>query len=220
MTIHGFNKFTLVDYPGLLAATIFLGGCNFRCPFCHNKGLVLSPGKEPVIPTKEVMDYLKERSGKIEGVCITGGEATLSPDLEDFIKSIRDLGYKIKLDTNGYNPKIIKDLYNKGLIDYIAMDIKASKENYSMACGLDRPDMSRIQESIDFIMNNVSDYEFRTTLCKELHSQDEVKKIRQWLKGCKLHRLQSYRESEGVINPIFTGFSDDELEELDKIHAD
>ena len=220
MTIHGFNKFTLVDYPGLLGATIFLGGCNFRCPFCHNKGLVLTPNDEPVIPEEEVLAYLKERVGKVEGVCITGGEATLQPELETFIRKIRDLGYKIKLDSNGYRPDVLKDLYNKGLIDYVAMDIKATKENYPKACGIENVDLSKIQESIDFIMNNVGDYEFRTTLCKELHSPEDVKEIRNWLKGCKLHRLQSYRETEGVINPIFTGYSDEELEELNKIQAD
>ena len=158
MTIHGFNKFTLVDYPGLLGATIFLGGCNFRCPFCHNKGLVLTPNDEPVIPEEEVLAYLKERVGKVEGVCITGGEATLQPELETFIRKIRDLGYKIKLDSNGYRPDVLKDLYNKGLIDYVAMDIKATKEKYPKACGIENVDLSKIQESIDFIMNNVDDY--------------------------------------------------------------
>ena len=138
MKIHGFNKTTLLDYPEHLAATIFTGGCNFRCPFCHNGGLVLDPDSQPVIPEKEVLKFLQKRRGILEGVCITGGEPTLQPDLEDFIGKIKEMGYLVKLDTNGSRPEVLKSLLEKGLLDYVAMDIKASRENYAWAAGMNR----------------------------------------------------------------------------------
>ncbi len=211
MQIHGFNKTTLLDYPKHLASTIFLGNCNFRCPFCHNKGLVLFPDTQPNIPMELVFDYLKKRKNVIEGVCITGGEPTLSPGLFDFIAQIKNLGYLVKLDTNGYRPDVIKELLSHNMLDYIAMDIKASPENYHRLTGLSQIDINKINESIHIIMNSSIDYEFRTTLVKELHSIDDFESIGKWIRGCSSYYLQAYRESEEVINPIFTSFSIDEL---------
>lgn len=136
MKIHGFNKTTLLDYPEHLAATIFTGGCNFRCPFCHNGGLVLDPDSQPAMPEEEVLKFLQKRRGILQGVCITGGEPTLQPDLEDFIRKVKEMGYLVKLDTNGSRPKVLESLLEKGLLDYVAMDIKASRENYGRAAGV------------------------------------------------------------------------------------
>ena len=136
MKIHGFNKTTLLDYPEHLAATIFTGGCNFRCPFCHNGGLVLDPDSQPAISEEEVLKFLQKRRGILQGVCITGGEPTLQPDLENFVRKIKEMGYLVKLDTNGSRPEVLKSLLEKGLLDYVAMDIKASEENYARAAGV------------------------------------------------------------------------------------
>lgn len=138
MRIHGLQKTTLLDYPGHVAATLFTGGCNFHCPFCHNGDLVLNPGGQPEIPMEEIMAFLKKRQGILDGVCITGGEPTLQPDLEEFIGKVRELGYLIKLDTNGYRPQVLERLLEKDLLDYVAMDIKASKANYASTVGMDR----------------------------------------------------------------------------------
>lgn len=199
MQIHGLNKLTLLDYPGHMAATIFLGHCQFRCPFCQNGGLVLSPEKEEIIPTEEVLSFLKKRSAMLEGVCITGGEPTLEPELEEFIRSIRDLGLKIKLDTNGYRPEVLKDLVNKGLIDYVAMDIKSSLPGYEKAAGKPGMHLEKIQESVEFLMQGNIPYEFRTTIVDELHSEKEIREIGEWIKGCLAYYLQVYQDSEFVL---------------------
>lgn len=209
--IHGLNKTTLLDYPGRLASTIFLGSCNFRCPFCHNKGLVLCPSMEPVIPTPLVYDHLVKRRNVLEGVCITGGEPTLTKDLVYFIKEIKKLGLLVKLDTNGYKPDVIETLLNDKLINYIAMDIKSSPQNYASLTGLEEIDMHKINTSVNIILRSNIPYEFRTTLVKELHTLDDIDKIGQWVKGCHNFYLQNYRENENVINPIYSGFQKEEL---------
>jgi pyruvate formate lyase activating enzyme len=147
MQIHGFNKTTLLDYPRHLAATVFLGGCNMRCPFCHNSSLVLHPESVPVIPEEDILSYLLKRKNILEGVCITGGEPTLSSKLPDFIEKIRSLGLKVKLDTNGSRPDVLKKLVNDDLINYVAMDIKNSKEKYSLTTGIDNYNTDNITES-------------------------------------------------------------------------
>jgi pyruvate formate lyase activating enzyme len=209
--IHGFNKTTLLDYPKHLACTIFLGNCNFRCPFCHNKGLVLCPDTQPLIPDKTIYEYLEKRKNIIEGVCITGGEPTLSPDLHSFISHIKNMGFLIKLDTNGYRPNVIKELLADKLLDYIAMDIKSSPKNYDQLSGLNHIDLGNIYESVNIIMDSGIDYEFRTTLVKELHSITDIEDIGKWLSGCNAYFLQAYRENEEVISPGFTSFCLDEL---------
>lgn len=198
MIIHGLNKTTLLDFPEHLAATVFTGCCNFRCPFCHNASLVLKPNEQPIMPEEEFFSFLDKRKRILEGVCITGGEPTLMPDLESFIRKIKEYGLLVKLDTNGYRPEVLKDLVNKGIIDYVAMDIKSSPDNYNAACGT-VIDISRINESVEFLKTNIVPYEFRTTIVKELHSKEDILKIGQWLSGCSKYFLQSYKDSSDII---------------------
>lgn len=210
--IHGFNKLTLLDYPGRLAGTIFLGSCNFRCPFCHNAGLVLSPDREPVIPAEEVLGTLRKRRGILEGVCITGGEPTVNRELPELIKKIRELGYPVKLDTNGSNPQMLKELVNQGMLDYVAMDIKNSPEKYGLTAGISQIQLSDINESVEFLKTGTVDYEFRTTVVRELHRREDFQKIGHWLAGSRRYFLQAYKESEQVIRPVFSGYSKEQLE--------
>lgn len=213
MSIHGLNKLTLLDYPGKVAATLFLGNCNFRCPFCHNSDLVLAPGSQPVIDVEEVLKFLKKRQGILEGVCITGGEPTLYAGLEELIRAIRQLGYMVKLDTNGYRPSVLKDLVNKGLVDMVAMDIKADQAGYATSAGLTNMDLSRIEESVQFLLEGHVPYEFRTTVVKELHSIETFENIGKWIVGCDAYYLQSYKDSGRVIAPGFHANTKEELEE-------
>ena len=217
MQIHGLNKLTLLDFPGHTAATIFTGYCQFRCPFCQNGSLVLNPEGEPVIEKEEILRFLKKRQGILEGVCITGGEPTLDPDLEPFIREIKDFGYLVKLDTNGYRPDVLKHLAGQGLLDYVAMDIKSSREGYEKAAGKPGMDLKKIEESVDFLMNGTLPYEFRTTIVEELHGEKEVKEIGQWLSGCSQYYLQRYQDSEGVLAAWCSAPSKEKLENFVKI---
>lgn len=211
MNIYGLNKTTLLDYPGHLAAVIFLGNCNFRCPFCHNKSLVTEVSSCGLIPESDVLDFLEKRKDILEGVCITGGEPTLSKELPFFMEKIKNMGYLIKLDTNGYQPETLKNLCHHGLVDYVAMDIKNSKKKYRETSGLNFLDLSKIEDSIQFLISSTTDYEFRTTLIKELHSKEDLYEIGKWICNCKAYYLQSYKETEGVISPGFTSYSKNEL---------
>ena len=211
MQICGLNKTTLLDYPEHMAATVFTGGCNFRCPFCHNGDLVLNPQKYAGITQDEVLSFLRKRQGILSGVCITGGEPTLQPDLVTFLATIKKMGYLIKLDTNGYKPDVIQMLVKQQLIDYIAMDIKNSLSSYSQTAGMDSLDFSRIKSSVDYIMQCGIDYEFRTTVVKELHTVENFAEIGKWLAGCKRYYLQSYVESEHVICHGFHAYDKKEL---------
>lgn len=214
MEIHGFNKTTLLDYPGHVAATIFTGGCNFRCPFCHNGNLVLHPASEPTIAEEEVFAYLKKRRGILEGACITGGEPTLQADLREFIVRIKELGYLIKLDTNGYKPQIIWRLMEEGLLDYVAMDVKASLPNYKKASGCPGLDLSRIEESIAILKSNRIPYEFRTTVVKGIHSVEEFDSIGRLLEGAKTYYLQAFRENVNVLCDGFEAFPAEIMEKM------
>ncbi len=210
MNIHGISGLTLLDYPGKMACTVFTGYCNFRCPFCHNATLVLNPSSQPVIPEEDVFALLEKRQGKLEGVAITGGEPTLDKNLASFCSRIKEKGLLVKLDTNGSNPKIVEEIINEGLADYIAMDIKAAPSNYPKATGLKSFDMEPVFESTDIIMEagrkNLIDYEFRTTVVGGIHTEDDFIKIGRWLKGAKAYFLQGYRSSEDQIAPegLFT----------------
>ena len=215
--IHGLNKTTLLDYPGRVAATVFLGGCNFRCPFCQNSSLVLHPSTEPELSEEEVLNFLRKRIGILEGVCISGGEPTLSPDLEDFIRKIREMGYPVKLDTNGSHPEVLKTLAEKDLIQMAAMDIKACPENYPSLTGLLHPDLDAVQESVEFLLHGKLDYEFRTTVVRELHNEEDFRKIGSWLKGARAYYLQAYKDSEEVLQPGFSSYSLEELESFRNI---
>ena len=159
MVIHGFQKLTLLDYPGKVACTLFSGGCNFRCPFCQNGNLVQHPEWEPVIPEEEIFAVLEKRRGVLDGVCVTGGEPTLDPDLERFVTKIKELGYLVKLDTNGYRPEILKKLVEEKKIDYVAMDIKNAPSRYGETAGVKKIDVMRINESVEFLKSGMVDYE-------------------------------------------------------------
>lgn len=200
MDFVGIEKLSLVDYDEKITCTLFTSGCNFRCPFCHNSQLVIASNNAKSIPFDEILNYLKKRQGIIEAICITGGEPTLMSDLETKIIKIRELGYLIKLDTNGSNPKVIKDLVSKKLIDYIAMDIKNCKEKYSSTVGIEKLNMENIIESVEFIKSCGVDYEFRTTLIDEYHTLNDIKKIAIWLSKSKKYYLQKFIASEFCID--------------------
>lgn len=212
--ICGLNKTTLLDYPGHVAATVFLGGCNFRCPFCQNGDLVLKPEGQPAIEKEAVMAFLRKRKGVLTGVCITGGEPTIERGLEELIEEIKDIGYLVKLDTNGYCPEVIRKLTEKGLVDYIAMDIKNDLKKYGGTVGIQGIDAGRIIDSIRWIINGKTDYEFRTTVVKELHGREDMSAIGKAIKGAKAYFLQGYQESGGVIAPGFHAYGKEEMEEL------
>jgi len=203
MEIGGLQKLTLIDYPGRLAATVFIIGCDFRCPFCYSPELVL-PEKiknQPRILEKDFFDFLKERKGLLEGVVICGGEPTIHQKLPDFCKKIKKLEYLIKLDTNGSNPEMLKKLINKKLIDYVAMDIKAPKAKYSEAAGV-KVNIKKIEESIDILKEGKIDYEFRSTVVPTILEKEDILKIAQWIGPAKKYYLQNFRP-EKTINPKF-----------------
>jgi len=201
MLIGGLQKLTLIDYPGHIAATVFTVGCNFRCPFCHNPELV-ERGAWSVEHKleKDFFDFLGERRGKLEGVCITGGEPTIQPDLEEFIRKIKDLGYKVKLDTNGARPDVLRRLYAKKLLDFVAMDIKSDLENYEKTAN-SKIDTERIKLSVDLIRNSGVDYEFRTTAVPGLHKEEDFIKIGKWLEGSKKYVLQTFEDKGKILDP-------------------
>lgn len=211
MQIKGFQKTTLLDYPGHLASTIFIGGCDFRCPFCHNASLVTSSSNIPSIPFKQVIETLIKRKHILEGICITGGEPTLSKELPVFIEQVKTLDLKVKLDTNGNNPSMLDSLLKNKLIDYIAMDIKNSKENYSKTIGISDFAINNIEESIQLIMNSTIDYEFRTTVVKEIHTANDFIAIGKWINGSKKYFLQSFTDSGDILQTGCSPYSKDEL---------
>lgn len=212
MKICGLNKTTLLDYPGKVAATIFLGGCNYRCPFCHNSSLLCPNNEIPVLSQEEVLTFLKKRRNILDGVCITGGEPTLSEQLPQFLRQIRALNLSIKLDSNGTRPKVLKALAEDGLIDFIAMDIKACPENYAASSGISSPFLDKIEESVRFLMSGRIPYEFRTTVVQELHTEQDFVSIGKWLAGARAYYLQAYRESPEVLKPGFSSYTRQELE--------
>ena len=199
---------TLLDFPGRVACTVFLGGCNFRCPFCHNSELL--DGKcEPVMEKEELLQFLQKRKGILDGVCITGGEPTLQPDLADMLREIKALGYPVKLDTNGYRPEVLETLVKEGLVDYVAMDIKNGPEAYGETSGVKKMDLSRIEKSIRFLAGGAVDYEFRTTVVAELHNEASITQMGKWLlntAGSPVKRLflQSFVDRDTVM---FAGLS-------------
>lgn len=217
MDIKGLTKTTLSDFPGYVAATIYTGGCHFQCPYCYNGSLVLKPEQLVTIPPEEIFEFLKERRHALEAVCITGGEPLLQPDLCDLLYDIKTMGYKIKLDTNGYEPMHLKNILKHNLTDYVAMDIKSSQEGYKKTCGLEDLDLTRIKLSVDILKDSNIRYEFRTTVVKELHTFEDIEAIGQWLQGARAYYLQNYQPEDDVIMPIFSGFSEQDLQAMKKI---
>ena len=198
MIIKGLQKTTLLDFPGKVACTVFTAGCNLRCPFCHNASLVISPDLTDTISEDELLGFLKKRRGILDGVCITGGEPLLQRDIEELIKKIRDLSLAVKLDTNGAYPERLRDIIEKNLVDYVAMDIKNSKEKYALTAGAD-VDIEKISESVALLMSSGVEYEFRTTVVRELHSPEDVKSIGEWIAGADKYFLQSFTDSGELI---------------------
>ncbi len=217
MIIHGLQKMTLVDYPGKVAAILFTGSCNFRCPFCQNASLVLDPSSEPVVAEEEIFSYLRKRKGMLDGVVVTGGEPTVHSDLLEYMARIKDIGYSVKLDTNGYRPDVLKKAVDGGYADYVAMDIKNSLDSYPRTAGLPHIFTSLIKESISYLMEGHVPYEFRTTVVHELHSAEDFEKIGEMCAGCDNYFLQSYSDRGDIINPVFTTPSPEEMETYIKI---
>lgn len=213
MNIQGLQKLTLLDYPGKVACTIFFAGCNFRCPFCHNASLVTHIDPEENIPREEVLAFLRKRAGILDGVCITGGEPLLAPDLEAFIREIKGLGYEVKLDTNGSNVEKLKHLVKAGIIDYVAMDIKNSPEKYGMTIGIEGYEMSNVMQSAAFLMEGHVPYEFRTTVVREFHKREDFEAIGQWLEGADRYYLQSFVDSGDLIQPGLRGYTKEIMEQ-------
>ena len=234
MKICGLQKTTLLDYPGKVAATVFLGGCNFRCPVCHNSDLL--GGSAPELMTaEELLTFLRRRQGILEGVCITGGEPTLWPDdAAELMLRIKEMGYQIKLDTNGYRPQVLKELCGLGVVDYVAMDIKAGRRHYAEVCGAGRPDraaagaahsadgssgqlgfrLDSIEESAAWLMEGHVPYEFRTTTVKGLHTAEDFTDIAAWIGGCERYFIQGFVDSGHVLKSGFSAYKRAELDEF------
>lgn len=210
MIIKGLQKTTLLDFPGKVACTVFTAGCNFRCPFCHNASLVTRAGEVDEISEESFFAYITKRKGILDGVCITGGEPLLSNGIEDFIRKIKQTGLLVKLDTNGAYPEKLKTLLDEGLVDYVAMDIKNSRQKYAQTIGL-KEFPSKIEESIKLIMEKAPDYEFRTTVVRELHTTQDIVDITNWIKGAKRYFLQSYVDSGDILCEGFSAHDASEM---------
>lgn len=196
MKIGGLQKLTLLDFPGNTACTVFTCGCNFRCPFCHNASLVRGEGDG--VSEEEFFAFLSKRQGMLDGVAITGGEPLMNPEIGDFIEKIREMGFKVKLDTNGSYPERLKKLVSDGLIDYVAMDIKASPENYSRAAGAGVP-LDNIRESVSYLLSGAVDYEFRTTVADGAVMPEDFEGIGKWIAGAKRYFLQGFVDSGDIL---------------------
>lgn len=213
MKIHGLQKMTLLDFPGKVACTVFLGGCDLRCPFCHNAELI--DGTAPaVMEEEELLAFLKKRRGLLEGVAITGGEPLLrGQELTELLGKIRDLGYPVKLDTNGTHPDRLRALLEAGLVSYVAMDVKNSPEKYAVTCGMKAMDLSPVRESVSLLMEGRTDYEFRTTTIAELHDAESFRRIGEWIAGAKRYFLQKFTDRDTVPFEGFHAPSDEEMKQ-------
>ncbi|MBP0989764.1 MAG: anaerobic ribonucleoside-triphosphate reductase activating protein [Oscillospiraceae bacterium] len=200
MKVYGFQKMTTLDYPGKIACTVFTGNCNFRCPYCHNASLVLENKEKSEVSQEEIFSLLKKRRGLLDGVAVTGGEPLINKDIPDFLSKIKELGYLIKLDTNGSNPELLKKIVSEKLVDRVAMDIKNSPELYEKTIGV-KTDMRLIGESKEFLLSGQVEYEFRTTLVKGIHTKESIIRAAEWIKGAKEYYLQSFKDSGDLIAP-------------------
>ena len=222
MNIAGLQKMTLLDYPGRVACTVFLQGCNFRCPFCHNSDLLSGQGL-PLMTDEELLRFLEKRKGLLDGVCITGGEPTLQPQLLQLLRRIKDLGFAVKLDTNGARPQVLRELVEAGVVDYVAMDIKNSREEYPKTAGIQEGLLPSIEESIRYLVMGNVDYEFRTTVVRQLHSETSIQAMGQWVctladgKKPKRWFLQSYVDRESVLLGGLSAPTKEEMEKYSQI---
>ena len=213
MEIGGLQKMTLLDYPGKVACTVFLSGCNFRCPYCHNSALVLPGRMGSGISQEELLEFLDRRKGKLDGVCITGGEPTVHRDLPELIEKIRQKGFLVKLDTNGSNPSMLEALIREKKIDYVAMDVKNSPERYGWTCG-NSGILEGVQESVEILKQDAIDYEFRTTVCKPFHDAESMASLARWIQGCRRYFIQNFEDSGSLVGEGAEAFSQQELQEL------
>ncbi|MBR5140722.1 MAG: anaerobic ribonucleoside-triphosphate reductase activating protein [Clostridia bacterium] len=213
MIIEGLQKTTLLDYPGYVACTVFAHGCNLRCPFCHNAGLVVRK-PENIIEKEELAAFLQKRKGILDGVCLTGGEPLMQKDAIEFIEFLKSFGYKVKLDTNGFYPDRLAEIIERGLVDYIAMDIKSSKQGYAKAVGIQDIDIAPAVRSVELIMGSGIDYEFRTTAVKGLHLVSDFEEIGRWLSGAKRYFIQQFIDSGDLICSGLEAFTREETEKL------
>jgi len=216
----GIQKVTLLDYPDKTACTLFTIGCNFRCPFCQNSSLVEpeksgdAAGEAQRIKASEIIDFLKKRQGLLEGVCISGGEPLLQDGLYDFIKDVKGMGFLVKLDTNGGEPEKLKEIITSGTIDYIAMDIKNTPEKYAETIGVPEYDASKIKESVNILLSSEVQYEFRTTVVRELHCTEDILNIAKWISAADRYFLQGFINFDGVMQKGLSGYSNEEMQEL------
>ena len=217
MKIKGLQKLTLLDFPGEIACTVFLGGCNFRCPFCHNASIVMPEREAENISADSFFDFLDSRRGKLTGVCVSGGEPTVHPDLADFLQAIKSRGLRVKLDTNGYLPKSLRELIDRKLLDYVAMDIKNSEECYGRTVGIDGFDTAPIGESAALLMEGRVDFEFRTTVVRQLHTAESIRDIGRWLRGEEKFFLQTFKDSGDLLSDGLSAYGDGEMKELLRI---
>ncbi len=215
MIFGGFQKLTLLDYPGKVACTLFTIGCNFACPFCHNSFLVDGRGYQQ-FGEDYVLSYLKKRQGILEGVCISGGEPLLHSDIESFIVKIKELGYMVKLDTNGSFPGKLKEFVKKELVDYVAMDVKNRLEKYPETTGVENVDVDLVKESIKFLSEDHVDYEFRTTVSKGLHTVDDIKILSEEIKGAKRYFIQNFVDSGNILKSGLAPVDDNVLMDMKK----
>jgi len=216
MKIHGLQKMTLLDFPGRVACTVFLGGCDFRCPFCHNFELV-DGSAPPIMDDTELLDFLKKRQGLLDGVAFTGGEPCLHPGLPDLMGKIRDLGFAVKLDTNGYHPEMLSRLMDSGLVDYVAMDIKNSPAKYALTAGLETLDLSPIYECIRLLKEGLTDFEFRTTVVEEFHESEDFSQMGEMIRGAERYFLQKFTDRDSVPFGNLHAPTDERMREYLKI---
>lgn len=214
MKFYGLQKMTLLDYPGKVACTLFTGGCNFRCPFCHNARLVTEIDLSNVYDEAEILDFLKKRTGLLDGVCVTGGEPLLGNETADFLEKVKKLGFFVKLDTNGSFPDKLRRITELGLADYVAMDVKNSKEKYSDTVGIKNFDIGPIEESVAFLKEGKTDFEFRTTVVRQFHTVEDIGKIGEWIGGAKRYFLQNFNDSGNLIGAGMTACDAEELEKM------
>lgn len=214
MRICGLQKLSMVDYPGKLAATVFTGGCGLRCPFCHNAPLVTRAAEQAELPRQEVLDFLKTRRGLLDGVVLSGGEPLLHPGAADFLQVVRDLGFAVKLDTNGCHPEALADILRRNLVDYVAMDIKNSPEKYPETVGVPDFDITPVRRSVQLLRSSGVDFEFRTTAVRGLHTPEDIRAIGQWLEGSPRYFLQNFVDSGDLVGSGCRGLEPGEMEAL------
>lgn len=213
VSLQGLQKLTLLDYPGKVACTVFTGGCNFCCPFCQN-GELLSCGQPSQYSEAELLEFLQKRQGLLDGVCISGGEPLLQKELPQLLQKIKAIGYSVKLDTNGSFPEQLQQLVADDLVDYVAMDVKSSPAQYGAASGVGTLYLSKVQESVQFLLQGTVPYEFRTTVVRELHGAEEMRAIGNWLQGAQQYFLQSFEDSEHVLKRGLHSYEAAEMEAL------